>query len=157
MHPISILRPFPNKSRACMEPSLTRCGRETWLGPQGNTPSPSKCTGTPLAGNMHPHVWVGCKHTASRWSVEHPSHICHLWRSLHPRGYLVGAAFTLKEVDHVPFTILINGVQRYFSNWKYQTETWPNLKVSAIHQEARLSYNSHILPDQARWQLSLRH
>lgn len=134
--------PSPVKARVRMGPSLTRCGRETWPGPPGNTPSPSKCTGTPLAGNMHPRVWGGCRDTASRWSGEHPP-ISAIWGG--PRNHvdILGwlSAFTLEETGHVPTTFLPSGIQRYRGNWKHQTQSWPS---SAIHQEARLSPTSHI-------------
>lgn len=133
---------LPTESRAWMGPSLTRCNRETRPGPQGNIPSPSKCTGIPLAGNMHPHVWVGCRDTASTCSGKHPSHICHLCKILHPCGY---TGVPLRNYSRRHWSWPLHPAAAQWSSevpWKSQTQTWPNLEV--CHQEARLSSTSHI-------------
>ena len=136
----------PTKSRGWMGPSLTRNGRETWPGPQGSTPSLSKCMGTPLAESRHPHVWAGCKDTVGRWSGEHPFISATCGR---PCSHMDALGWLLSIYPGRQWTCTYHHPAP--AQWgselpqqlEHERQAWPRSEVSAIHREARLSSTSH--------------
>ena len=132
---IHLPTPSPVKARAWV--GLTH---QVWQGDM--TWSPGKYS---FPFQVHGHS-SGRKHASpclrrlrgqsKRGSGEHPSHFCHLWRTLQPPGYPGVALSVFPRRDCLLTALLSVEVWKYPGNWKNQTQTWPSLEVSAIHQEA---------------------